>query len=238
MGGIGDHEFGCRDGFAAHPGFGERGSDQRRGEAFTQAGDRIVRARRQLPQQSRALAQPFALLKNLFQFAMNLVAERDRVDQSFGDGAMPAAEFLEYPRDRFAIACLGLCRGFDQFIGHAAHGRHNHHQIAVASRLANDLDHVPDAGRVPDRRPPELHDAQRLDWVRVFHVGHSYVEHGDTYRFPDSACAARLAAGAAILGDATAEAACLRGDREYQALCLRRLLTQSRINSGSFQGTS
>src|SRR5271170_3114552 len=58
------------------------------------------------------------------------------------------------------------------------------------------------------------------------------------YLFPDSARAARLAAGAAILGDATAEPAGFRGEREYHALCLRRLLTQARINSGSFQGTS
>ena len=40
------------------------------------------------------------------------------------------------------------------------------------------------------------------------------------------------------LGGRAAEEARFRPAREYQALCFRRLLTQSRTNSGSSQGTS
>ena len=85
-----------------------------------------------------------------------------RTDQCINSFAVPLAQFLENRGNRFAIACLRQRRCLDQSIGHTAHGRDDHHDIALARGRSNDLDHFADAGRVSNRGPTELHHSKRL----------------------------------------------------------------------------
>ena len=111
---------------------------------------------------------------------------------------------------------------FDQLVGHATHGRNHHHQVTFTRGVANDFHYFPDAGRIADTGPAKLHDSQRFVHIR----------HGETHRLLSVATAGlwdgALVTEALFTGAGeTNGKVCFRWAREYQALCFRRLLTQS-----------
>src|ERR1700722_13510386 len=86
--------------------------------------------------------------------------------------------------------------------------------------------------------PPQLH-VRRDAYMRIDGQCIALRLHCRIYLFTNSLLiAARAVAAATGCGGRMAEAAGFRAAREYHLRCLRLLLTQSRTNSGSSQGTS
>ena len=212
------------DGFAPHSALGQGSRDQRSGQTFAETGNRItVRAAstlagRAVPWHSRSPSSNISLSSRLMRLRI-----ANRMDQGADhrvcrsrSSSKIASTASRFPASDCVAASISL-------VGHAAHGGDDHYQSLsrAASRMISTTFRMRVAS--PTDVPPNF-------MIRSgFFTGFEGCISIQTYLLPpQSSPTARLSAEAATgLEDRTAEEAGFRSDREYQALCFRRLLTQS-----------
>jgi hypothetical protein len=74
---------------------------------------------------------------------------------------MLPAQPIKYRRYRRAIASLRTDSRLDQFVRYAAHCRYDDNHAVRCGSFRDDLDNIPNAARVRNRRPAKFHDLER-----------------------------------------------------------------------------
>jgi hypothetical protein len=216
--GVGLDEFRSFNRFARHTALGQRGSNKRSGETFAQTGDRITRPQRQLAQESRALAQAFALLKNLFYFPVDAAPHRNGMDQRADHRMVPAAEFpkiisteSQLPASDCVAASTNLL--VTPLIAETTTTRS---LSRAAARMISSTFWM--RGRVAHRGPAKLHDSKRSS----SHSSLRIACHTDLTCFPNRRTLRRevlcwRARNRLVQWDPPEKPVSV--DREYQTLC-------------------
>src|SRR5277367_1760274 len=163
--GIGDDQSGGFDAFAADAAFAEGAGNQRRGEAFTEAGNGIERARGEFVDERGAFAEALRFAEQFFDAQGNQISGFGILDEDVQRIEVLFAQDFQQLGGALAVAGLAAGGGFDQAIGDAAHGRNHDDKGADARGFSDNFGDARDAGSVAHRCAAEFHDLQM--WLHL-----------------------------------------------------------------------
>ena len=159
--GIGDHQLGGFDGFAANALFGQSARDERRGQAFAETGDCVERARREFVDERRAFAETLRFAEIFVDPQRESLASFGIMNQCFECRLRAVHAKLAVSADaRSRSPASEHVAGFDEPIGDTAHRRDNHDDGILARGLRDDFGDTRNAGSVADGCASKFHDLQ------------------------------------------------------------------------------